>query len=92
MINKIMIQLESVTYWNTFLFTHQAVNLPDEIKGWTILTNSQNLKADKKSARNTILEEHNDLAICYAMKEEIFFTLVRYISLPAKYLVLPKKT
>lgn len=38
---------------------------------WPILTNSKNLKADKKSALNSILEEHNDLAICYAMKEEM---------------------
>ncbi len=139
---------------------------------WSILNNSNNLRDDKKSALNTILEEHNDLAVCYAMKEEMcrlfeltdpevarqrwiewfeaakesgieplirfanlkekrleglishsrhqistgkleglnnkikvakrvgygyrnddyFFTLVRYISLPAKYLVLPKKT
>lgn len=139
---------------------------------WPILTNSRNLKESKKSALDTILEEHNDLAVCYAMKEEMcrlfeltdpevarqrwiewfeaakesgieplikfanlkekrleglishathqistgklkglnnkikvakrigygyrnddyFFILVRYISLPAKYLVLPKKT
>lgn len=139
---------------------------------WSILTNSSNLKDSKKSALDTILEEHNDLAVCYAMKEEMcrlfelsdpdmarqrwtawfeaakasgieplirfanlkekrleglishsrhristgkleglnnkikvakrigygyrnddyFFTLVRYISLPTKFLVLPKKT
>ena len=139
---------------------------------WSILTNSRNLKDTKKSALDTILEEHNDLAVCYAMKEEMcrlfelsdsdiarqrwiawfeaakdsgieplirfanlkekrleglishsrhqistgkleglnnkikvakrigygyrnddyFFTLVRYISLPTKFLVLPKKT
>ena len=38
---------------------------------WSILTNSNNLREDKKSALNTILEEHNDLAVCYAMKEEM---------------------
>ena len=38
---------------------------------WPILTNSKNLKDEKKSALNTILEEHNDLAVCYAMKEEM---------------------
>lgn len=139
---------------------------------WSILTNSRNLKDTKRSALDVILEEHNDLAVCYAMKEEMcrlfeltdpdiarqkwiawfeaakdssieplirfanlkekrleglishskhqistgkleglnnkikvakrigygyrnddyFFTLVRYISLPAKFLVLPKKT
>ena len=38
---------------------------------WSILTNSRNLKESKKSALDTILEEHNDLAVCYAMKEEM---------------------
>ena len=38
---------------------------------WSILTNSRNLKESKKSALDTILEEHNELAICYAMKEEM---------------------
>ena len=38
---------------------------------WPILTNSRNLKEEKKSALDAILESHNDLAICYAMKEEM---------------------
>ena len=38
---------------------------------WSILTNSNNLKDGKRSALDTILEEHNDLAVCYAMKEEM---------------------
>ena len=38
---------------------------------WSILTNSKNLSDSRKSALNTILEEHNDLAVCYAMKEEM---------------------
>ena len=38
---------------------------------WSILTNSKNLADSRKSALNTILEEHNDLAVCYAMKEEM---------------------
>ena len=38
---------------------------------WSILTNSTKLPEDKKSALDAILEEHKDLAICYAMKEEM---------------------
>ena len=38
---------------------------------WSILTNSMNLSDKRKSALDTILEEHNDLAVCYAMKEEM---------------------
>ena len=38
---------------------------------WSILTNSKNLTENKKTALDTILEEHNDLAVCYAMKEEM---------------------
>lgn len=38
---------------------------------WSILTNSKNLSDSKKTALDTILEEHNDLAVCYAMKEEM---------------------
>ena len=38
---------------------------------WSILTNSTKLPEDKKSALDAILEEHKDLAVCYAMKEEM---------------------
>ena len=38
---------------------------------WSILTNSKNLKEEKKSALDSILEEHSDLAVCYTMKEEM---------------------
>ncbi len=38
---------------------------------WSILTNSKNLSDNKRTALSTILEEHNDLAVCYAMKEEM---------------------
>ena len=38
---------------------------------WSILTNSKKLSENKKTALDAILEEHNDLAVCYAMKEEM---------------------
>ena len=38
---------------------------------WSILTNSKNLTDNRKTALDMILEEHNDLAVCYAMKEEM---------------------
>lgn len=38
---------------------------------WAILTNSTKLSGNRKTALDLILEEHNDLAVCYAMKEEM---------------------
>ena len=38
---------------------------------WSLLTNSMNLSDNRKTALDLILEEHNNLAICYAMKEEM---------------------
>lgn len=38
---------------------------------WTILTNSNNLKEPKKESLEKILSEHSNLAVCYAMKEEM---------------------
>ena len=43
------------------------------IKGsrWTLLTNSSNLSQDKSDALQKILMDHEKLAVCYAMKEEL---------------------
>ena len=38
---------------------------------WAVLTNSKNLSATQKTALETILEDHKDLAVCYAMREEM---------------------
>jgi transposase len=38
---------------------------------WPILTSHSNLNDDKKEALDRILKEHNDIAVCYAMKEEL---------------------
>jgi len=38
---------------------------------WTLLTNSENLPPFRKESLNKILDEHSDLALCYAMKEEM---------------------
>ena len=38
---------------------------------WTILTNRNNLSDEDKSSLEAILEEHMELATCYAMKEEM---------------------
>lgn len=38
---------------------------------WTLLRNSSNLNEDSAENLDMILEEHHDLAVCYAMKEEI---------------------
>ncbi len=38
---------------------------------WTLLTNGNNLPDEKKEALQAILQEHHDLAVCYAMKEEM---------------------
>ena len=38
---------------------------------WTLLTNGNNLSNEKNAALQIILQEHHDLAVCYAMKEEI---------------------
>lgn len=43
------------------------------IKGsrWTLLADGGNLPPEKVEVLNTILEGHSDLALCYAMKEEM---------------------
>lgn len=38
---------------------------------WTLLRNSSNLSEDSAENLEKILEEHHDLAVCYAMKEEM---------------------
>lgn len=38
---------------------------------WTLLRNGKNLSTDKLTCLNEILDAHSDLALCYAMKEEL---------------------
>lgn len=38
---------------------------------WTLLTNGASLRDDKAEHLNSILDAHSDLAVCYAMKEEL---------------------
>ena len=38
---------------------------------WTLLTNGKNLPDEKNDALQAILQDHHDLAVCYAMKEEM---------------------
>ena len=38
---------------------------------WTLLTNGENLSDACAASLQTILENHSDLAVCYAMKEEM---------------------
>ena len=38
---------------------------------WTLLMNGNKLNPEKASALNKILDAHSDLALCYAMKEEM---------------------
>lgn len=38
---------------------------------WTLLTNQENLKPSRKDSLETIISEHEAVAICYAMKEEM---------------------
>ena len=38
---------------------------------WTLLTNADNLSPEKAERLNDILDSHSDLALCYAMKEEM---------------------
>ncbi|MCR5457711.1 MAG: ISL3 family transposase [Clostridiales bacterium] len=38
---------------------------------WPLLMNSENLKEQQNKYLDEILRDHNDLAVCYAMKEEI---------------------
>ncbi len=38
---------------------------------WVLLQNKDNLKQDKQQSLNEILNTHSDLAVCYAMKEEL---------------------
>lgn len=38
---------------------------------WTLLSNSDNLSPEKAEGLKAILDSHSDLALCYAMKEEM---------------------
>ena len=38
---------------------------------WVLLHNNCTLKSDKQQSLNEILNSHSDLAVCYAMKEEL---------------------
>ena len=38
---------------------------------WTLLTNGSNLPEDRSEYLQSILQNHHDLAVCYAMKEEM---------------------
>ena len=38
---------------------------------WTLLTNGGNLSEDRSEYLQSILKDHHDLAVCYAMKEEM---------------------
>lgn len=38
---------------------------------WTLLTNGENLSDTRAASLQAILETHSDLAVCYAMKEEM---------------------
>jgi len=38
---------------------------------WTLLTNADNLSPEKAEGLKAILDSHSDLALCYAMKEEM---------------------
>lgn len=38
---------------------------------WVLLQNKENLDAEKQQSLNEILDTHSDLAVCYAMKEEL---------------------
>ncbi len=38
---------------------------------WTLLTNGSNLSEDRSEHLQSILQDHHNLAVCYAMKEEM---------------------
>jgi len=38
---------------------------------WTLLTNGESLSSENEENLNAILNDHSDLALCYAMKEEM---------------------
>ena len=38
---------------------------------WVLLQNKDNLDSEKRQSLNEILDTHSDLAVCYAMKEEL---------------------
>ena len=38
---------------------------------WVLLQNKDHLNQDKQQSLNEILDTHSDLAVCYAMKEEL---------------------
>ena len=47
---------------------------------WTLLANGDNLSPQKAESLNIILDSHSDLALCYAMKEEMCSLLeLRYL-------------
>lgn len=66
---------ESDTYQRRILRfqAKQQRNLYSQLKKsrWTLLTNSSNMTAGSAESLNAILEEHSNLALCYAMKEEM---------------------
>ena len=47
---------------------------------WSLLTNGDNLSESKAEHLQSILQDHHDLAVCYAMKEEMcrLYTLTDY--------------
>lgn len=47
---------------------------------WTLLTNGEKLSESKAEHLQAILQDHHDLAVCYAMKEEMcrLYTLTNY--------------
>ena len=47
---------------------------------WSLLTNGDKLSGSKTEHLQSILQDHHDLAVCYAMKEEIcrLYTLKDY--------------
>ena len=52
---------------------HQEKHLYSKVKKarWIVLANKDHLSSSKEATLNEILETHSDLAICYAMKEEM---------------------
>ena len=53
-----------------------------QLKGlrWTLLTNGEKLSESTAEHLQSILQDHHDLAVCYAMKEEMcrLYTLTDY--------------
>ncbi len=59
---------------------------PFKIDHWILLVNKESLSVFKAEALNNILEKHNDIAVCYAMKEEMKDVLERMDSEKARIL------